>query len=344
MPYTNPSDDELRTLLLSSRRIAVVGASARPDRPSLGIMKMLIAAGFDVVPVTPMEESDLRLHLARQTPRGLGLIDVLQLELPRERLVAEVEGLVKAGQEIVLFDTLTPEHLRVIGEFLWEQAQSHPPLFVVGSSGVEYALASYWQAQNLLSEAPEFAVDAVDQIVVVSGSCSPVTARQIAWAEAHGFAAIALDPVEVLEADAGGTLCEMPLRKALAALDQGRSVVLHTCLGPDDPRLVATRAYLVQTGADGSARELGQRLGRLLKTILERCRVRRAVVAGGDTCGYAAREMGIAALEMAAPMAPGSPLCRVYAEDKIMDGMEILFKGGQVGRVDLFGSVLKGSV
>ena len=56
MPFTNPTDDELRALLTSARRIAVVGASARPDRPSLGIMKLLIAAGFHVVPVTPMEE------------------------------------------------------------------------------------------------------------------------------------------------------------------------------------------------------------------------------------------------------------------------------------------------
>jgi len=59
MAFTNPTDDELRSLLSSSRRIAVVGASARPDRPSLGIMKMLIAAGFEVVPVTPMESSIL---------------------------------------------------------------------------------------------------------------------------------------------------------------------------------------------------------------------------------------------------------------------------------------------
>lgn len=59
MPFTNPSDDELRALLTSSRRIAVVGASARPDRPSLGIMKVLIAAGFEVVAVTPMESSIL---------------------------------------------------------------------------------------------------------------------------------------------------------------------------------------------------------------------------------------------------------------------------------------------
>jgi predicted CoA-binding protein len=59
MAYTNPSDDELRALLSSSRRIAVVGASARPDRPSLGIIKILIAAGFDVACVTPFESTIL---------------------------------------------------------------------------------------------------------------------------------------------------------------------------------------------------------------------------------------------------------------------------------------------
>ena len=83
-------------------------------------------------------------------------------------------------------------------------------------------------------------------------------------------------------------------------------------------------------------------LGRLLRTLVERAGVRRAVVTGGDTSGYAAREMGITALETVTPLAPGSPLCRVYADRKPMDGLEILFKGGQVGRVDLFGSVLKG--
>ena len=34
---------------------------------------------------------------------------------------------------------------------------------------------------------------------------------------------------------------------------------------------------------------------------------------------------------------------RVYAPGTNLDGIEILFKGGQVGRTDLFGSILKGS-
>src|SRR4051812_31142600 len=55
MAYVHPTDHALRALLESARTIAVVGASSKPDRPSHGVMKILIAAGFRVIPVTPRE-------------------------------------------------------------------------------------------------------------------------------------------------------------------------------------------------------------------------------------------------------------------------------------------------
>ena len=55
MPQENPSDDAMRTLLADARVIAVVGASSSPARPSYGIFKKLLAAGYRVVPVNPKE-------------------------------------------------------------------------------------------------------------------------------------------------------------------------------------------------------------------------------------------------------------------------------------------------
>jgi predicted CoA-binding protein len=43
----------VRQLLASGPRIAIVGASSDPGRPSNGVMRELHAAGFDVVPVNP---------------------------------------------------------------------------------------------------------------------------------------------------------------------------------------------------------------------------------------------------------------------------------------------------
>ena len=58
MPQREPADDGLddeavAALLRRTRRIALVGASARPDRPSFGVMRFLLSCGYDVVPVNP---------------------------------------------------------------------------------------------------------------------------------------------------------------------------------------------------------------------------------------------------------------------------------------------------
>ncbi len=47
------NDDAIRDILLGTRRIALVGASAKPDRPSWGVMRFLLDRGYAVTPVNP---------------------------------------------------------------------------------------------------------------------------------------------------------------------------------------------------------------------------------------------------------------------------------------------------
>ncbi|NOG73882.1 CoA-binding protein [Roseicella sp. DB1501] len=47
------TDDEIRDILLTTRRIAVVGASDRPERPSWGVARFLVDRGYAVTPVNP---------------------------------------------------------------------------------------------------------------------------------------------------------------------------------------------------------------------------------------------------------------------------------------------------
>ena len=49
-------DDGIRALLASTRRIAIIGASPRPDRPSFGVLRELVEAGYDVIPVNPQAD------------------------------------------------------------------------------------------------------------------------------------------------------------------------------------------------------------------------------------------------------------------------------------------------
>lgn len=290
-------------------------------------------------PVTPMDESDLRAHLAKQTSKTTALVDVLDLDAPCGRLEAIYEARLAGGPGVVLFDTLTQDHLTAAGRMVWTAASAAPPLFVAGSSGVEYALVAHWRREGMLPASPMLTCGSVDAVVVVSGSCSPVTGRQIEYATGHGFEEIALD-TEALAA-ARGDAEDRYADAAAAAVGRGRSVVLHTALGPDDPRVASTRGFL---GSQASTAELlGASMGRILSGVLARTPVARAVVTGGDTSYHVARALGIRALETVAPIQPGSPMCRVHGDDAGVSGIEMLFKGGQVGRPDIFLHALRGS-
>lgn len=48
------TDNEIRELLTSVKTIALVGASAKPERASNRILKFLLDQGYDVTPVNPV--------------------------------------------------------------------------------------------------------------------------------------------------------------------------------------------------------------------------------------------------------------------------------------------------
>jgi predicted CoA-binding protein len=47
------NDAAIRHILAHTQRIAVVGASNKPDRPSYGVTGFLVARGYDVTPINP---------------------------------------------------------------------------------------------------------------------------------------------------------------------------------------------------------------------------------------------------------------------------------------------------
>jgi predicted CoA-binding protein len=53
MPIDSLTDADIRTILTRTRRVALVGASNKPDRASYDVMAFWLARGVDVVPVNP---------------------------------------------------------------------------------------------------------------------------------------------------------------------------------------------------------------------------------------------------------------------------------------------------
>lgn len=296
-------------------------------------------------PVTPMHEADLRHHLGAQTSRPRCLVDFTQLKAGQgPAALAQLIG-TAAETPVVLVDVLDEDTLREAGRLVWEHRGAG--LFCASSSGLQYALAAHWRAAGLLPPAAALpmAGPASGPIAAVSGSCSPVTARQIARAEAAGFATVRLQ-LDALFGDA-----EAEIRRAVGAAGQalagGASPLVYTASGPDDP---AVRAFDATAAAAGlarseAARRTGEALAQVMRRLLDQTPgLRRIAVAGGDSSGEVAASLGIEALTVTAALAPGAPLCRAWSSDARRDGLEIVLKGGQMGGEDFFPVVRDGAL
>lgn len=260
-------------------------------------------------PVTPADESDLRLHLGKQTGKKFGLIDVLQLDKP----VQEWNTAIQEDEEVILIDALYETQINKIGLWLDELNES-ATVFSVGGSGIEAALGNCWNEQGLLQPVTQWqTIKAISPLLVISGSCSPVTAAQIAYATANGFEEVELDAVKICN----GEMVEAAVMDMISSLlQQQKNLIVHT-----GQKKVSNL----------SSEKLGTALGTIAKQAVEKNKLQRVVVAGGDTSSYAARAMEIDAVEMIAPLVSGAPLCKAYSNNKAINGLEVNFKGGQVG-------------
>jgi uncharacterized protein YgbK (DUF1537 family) len=268
-------------------------------------------------PSTPADESDLRIHLARQTDQKIGLLSVLDLELPLGQIIEKITALCKTGNQVILFDTLTNEHLLRIGEILEHSATAIAPLFSVGSSSVEKALVSKIPNSQPGAQPPE---KPNGPTLVLSGSRSAVTAGQIRHAMNIGFAECPLNVALLLDKSTRENETKSCAQRVCKYLNDGKNVILHTA-ALDQPI----------PHAENSAQILGSALGIIADEILRRQCIGRLILAGGDSSGHATQALGIDSVEMLAPLWPGAPLCRAHSRHTHINHCEIVLKGGQVG-------------
>lgn len=194
------------------------------------------------------------------------------------------------------------------------------------------ALGKYWHGQKVLQPVTAWAHPGkAAPLLVISGSCSPVTAGQIAWALENGFKEVVID-IKIFSGDDTAAVKKYTA-DVIALLQQETSVIVHTNGAANNNN---------SSSQTLPAAQLGAALGAIAREAIAATGIKRLGIAGGDTSSYAARALGIEAVEMTAPIVTGAPLCKASAPQSPVHGMEVNFKGGQVGGVDYFGVLLEG--
>jgi uncharacterized protein len=133
--WSNPDSEALQDLLERSKRVAVVGLSSDPSRPSNGVAAYLLSQGYEIIPINPKETAPLGIQAYPDLGSVPGKIDIVDVfrrseyapEIARQAIeigasviwfqegVISVEAFelaTKAGLTVVMDRCMLKEHVR----------------------------------------------------------------------------------------------------------------------------------------------------------------------------------------------------------------------------------------
>ena len=269
-------------------------------------------------PLTPMRDSDLVRVLGRQTTQPVGLIDAATVRCGAAAVQAALDRAQENGARMVVVDAMTDEDLLTIGE-----ACKDMPL-VTGGSGIALGLAANFTEKGAMLDrnAVNRFVAPSGRSVVLAGSCSAATRRQITCAADAGLPMMRLDVAAI--ADKRQTA--MDVANWAKAQPHGLPPVIYSSA---DPSELATVQSTI--GRDVSGKMVESFLADVA-CELQSAGFRQYIVAGGETSGAVVQALGVKTLEIGPEIDPGVPWTRsVSGPDLVM-----ALKSGNFGSPDFF--------
>jgi uncharacterized protein YgbK (DUF1537 family) len=269
-------------------------------------------------PLTPMRDANLVRVMQQQTSLKVGLI-------PHDAVAKGAEAIGKAfgeaaekGDRIVIIDAITDEDLREIGRAAYGMK------LITGGSGIALGLPENFRRAGKLAstKSSQGFSPPSGSAVILAGSCSVATRRQIKAAIDAGTASLQLDPIEIAE---GRTSAE-DVMTWVASQTEGIPMV-YSSADPEE----------VRKAQDALGREkAGELVEHLLATVAAGLRergYRRFLVAGGETSGAVVQGLGIEALLIGPEIDPGVPWTVSLEGDR---SVALALKSGNFGSDDFF--------
>jgi uncharacterized protein YgbK (DUF1537 family) len=267
-------------------------------------------------PLNPMTDSNLVRVLQRQAKGKVGLVPFETVEQGSAAIKGEMQKLAASGIRHAIVDALTDRHLLAIGTACADMK------LLTGGSGPALGLPENFRGGGLLKTASANALPHVGgHAVVLSGSCSAATLRQVAEMQRH-CESFALDAL-ALARDAG--VVGQALAWAQPRLG-AQPVLIYSTAAPE--QIAAVQAAL---GRERAGAIVEQALGEIAQELVARG-ARRLVVAGGETAGAVVTALGIAGLRVGAEIDPGVPWTASLGGEPIA----LALKSGNFGGDDFF--------
>lgn len=279
--------------------------------------QLLSDSGMRHHPVTPMTDSNLLRLMERQAKGKAGLIASQVVEQGVDAVRCKLDELREQGIHYVAIDTLNEQHLLTQGEALRDMR------LVTGGSGLAIGLARQWAQDDADHRSAEQAGRPQGtRAIVISGSCSQMTNRQVSAYRQQA-------PAQEVQVER----CLDDVESYAQQLCDWVDANSHQALAP---LLFATadaqnlQAIQQQYGAQRSS-EAVEKLFAAVTRELKKRGWQRFIVAGGETSGVVAQSLGVTAFHIGPTISPGVPWVR-----DIRQPLSLALKSGNFGDEHFF--------
>lgn len=100
MAFKNPSDNEIREILETKKRIAVVGLSDNPMKTSYMVSSVMQNAGYEIIPVNPTVDEVLGVKAVKTLQDIDGHVDIVNVFRRSEYLPEVAKDTVSIGADV----------------------------------------------------------------------------------------------------------------------------------------------------------------------------------------------------------------------------------------------------
>lgn len=287
-------------------------------------------------PVSPVTESHIPTIISEQTQRQIGHVALDRVDQGVSALRDLLEEKTKAGDQIIVVDAVTQDHLSVIAGSI---ASLNRPCVVAGSAGLAAELPQALKMTVLHSSS---ALKRSHQgVLVIGGTLSRVLRPQFEYAKSTlGLHTMPVGVRGILDdSDCGSQKTQELVSLAISRLSAGRDVAISVDPGSGAARTARVGDLAPEGDAVGDSRRITDYLGSVAASILASCPVSGLVLTGGDTAVAVCRSLGAVGLVLLNEIQPGMPAGRLIGGP--YDGLIVVTKAGSFGEKDAIARAIR---
>ncbi|OOF65429.1 3-oxo-tetronate kinase [Rodentibacter sp. Ppn85] len=274
---------------------------------------LLNESGMRHHPITPMKDANLIRLMDAQAKGKTGLVSYADVIQGADHVKSCFTQLKQAGFSYAVVDAADNSQLAVLAEAVSDLK------LVTGGSGLGAYMAARLSGGKRAEEA---FVPKKARNIILSGSCSEMTNKQVNAYKEKATAIYLEVEKAIADADYADTLFE----QVLPHIDEPLAPMVYATVPPDELKRIQA-----QFGAEQASRAIEQTFAKLAQRLREEANVENFITAGGETSSIVVQKLGFTGFQIGKQIAPGVPWLKALGESTAL-----ALKSGNFGKETFF--------